>query len=91
MNRAVALAPKDPWAHFQRGMVKFALEDYQQAVADLTAAIRLNPEGALFYFARGQIYYRHLNQPEKGLADFRKGCRLGHSLSCRELEMLRPK
>jgi tetratricopeptide (TPR) repeat protein len=69
-------------------MVKFSLGNFHEAVGDMSRAIELNPEGPLFYFARGQIYYRHLNEPEKGLADFQKGCQLGHPLCCRELEKL---
>jgi hypothetical protein len=27
-----------------------------------------------------------LNQPQKALADFKEGCRLGHPLCCQEVE-----
>jgi tetratricopeptide (TPR) repeat protein len=90
LNQAVSLSPQDPWGYFKRGMVKFSLGDFQEAVGDMTRAIEINPEGPLFYFARGQIYLHHLNDPDKGIADFREGCRLGHPLCCRELEKFPP-
>jgi tetratricopeptide (TPR) repeat protein len=88
LQQAVALAPQDPWAHFKHGMVQFSLGNYQEAVADMSKAIQLNPEGPLFYFARGQIYFRHLDEKAKGMADFQKGCQLGHPLCCQELEKM---
>jgi tetratricopeptide (TPR) repeat protein len=91
LNRAVALAPKDPWAYFKRGMVQLSLANYKKAVADMGSAIELNPEGPLFYFARGQIYLHHLNDQEKGLADLQHGCRLGHPLCCQEFDKIKNK
>lgn len=88
LKRAAALAPGDPWARFKIGMVRFALGENREAVADFTRAIRLNPESPLFYFARGQVYLRHLNEAQKGILDFQAGCRLGHPLCCGELEKL---
>jgi tetratricopeptide (TPR) repeat protein len=69
-------------------MVLFALNRNQEAVAAFTTALGLNPESPLFYFARGQIYRYHLNQPDKARADFEAGCRLDHPLCCRELEKM---
>ena len=88
LKRAAALAPKDPLARFKLGMVRFALGQNREAVADFTQAIKLNPEAPLFYFARGQVYLRHLKEEKKGIQDFQAGCRLGHPLCCGELEKL---
>ncbi len=87
-NRAAALNPADPWTFHQRGMVQFCLGHYQQAVDDFSTAIRLRNDIPLFYFARGQIYLRHLNDRDKGVADFKQGCKLGHPLCCQELQSL---
>lgn len=91
LNRAVTLAPADPWVYHKLGMAELCLNHYQEAAEAMSTAIRLSPKTALFYFARGQIYLRHLNLRDKALADFKKGCDLGHPLCCRELEMLEAK
>lgn len=88
VKQAVAFAPQDPWAHHKLGMVEFALGRYEEAVKALGTAIRLAPDSPLFYFSRGQIYLRHLNRRAEAIADFQKGCELGHHLCCQELEHL---
>jgi tetratricopeptide (TPR) repeat protein len=86
IDKAVSLAPNDPWAHHKLGMVEFSLNRPEAAVEAFSAAIRLAPDSPLFYFSRGQMYLRHLNLPDKARADFAKGCALGHPLCCQELE-----
>jgi len=88
LNKAAGLAPRDPWVFNKRGMVWFCQGEYQKAVADFTAAIRLQPDLAISYFFRGNIYRHHLKEPEKAIADYRQGCRLGSSLCCGELEKM---
>jgi tetratricopeptide (TPR) repeat protein len=88
LNRAVALAPTDPWAYHKLGMAELCLNHYKEAAAAFSTAIRLSPETPLFYFSRGEVYLRHLEKKDEAIADFKKGCALGHPLCCRELEML---
>jgi tetratricopeptide (TPR) repeat protein len=88
LNRAARLAPRDPWVFNKRGMAQFCLGDYRAAVADFSTAIRLAPDSPLAYFFRGNIYRHHLGEMDKAVADYRKGCQLGHSLCCQELEKL---
>jgi tetratricopeptide (TPR) repeat protein len=88
LNRAARLAPRDPWVFNKRGMVWFCQGEYLKAVADFTAAINLQPDLAISYFFRGNIYRHHLREPEKAIADYQKGCRLGSSLCCEELEKM---
>jgi tetratricopeptide (TPR) repeat protein len=88
LNRAVSLAPTDPWAYQKLGMAELCLNHYKEAVAAFSTAIRLSPETAGFYFARGEVYLRHLDSKDKAIEDFKQGCALGHTLCCRELEML---
>ena len=88
LNKAAGLAPKDPWVFNKRGMVWFCQGEYQKAVADFTAAIRLQPDLAISYFFRGNIYRHHLKEPGKAIADYQKGCRLGSPLCCGELEKM---
>ncbi|MBM4288581.1 MAG: tetratricopeptide repeat protein [Deltaproteobacteria bacterium] len=86
LNQAAQLLPQDPWVFNHRGMVYFCQNDFKAAVADFSAAITLRPDLPHAYFFRGNLYRYHLNQPDKALADFKEGCRLGHPLCCQELE-----
>lgn len=88
LNKAARLAPRDPWVFNKRGMVWFCQSEYHKAVADFTTAIRLKPDLALSYFFRGNIYQHHLKKPKQAIADYQKGCRLGSSLCCGELEKM---
>ena len=88
LNKAAGLAPRDPWVFNKRGMVWFCQGEYQKAVADFTNAIRLQPDLAISYFFRGNIYRHHLKDPEKAIADYQQGCGLGSSLCCGELEKM---
>jgi tetratricopeptide (TPR) repeat protein len=86
LNKAVQLLPKDPWVFNHRGMVFFCQNNLKAAVNDFSTAIKLRPDLPHAYFFRGNLYRYHLNQPEKALADFKEGCRLGHPLCCQEVE-----
>jgi tetratricopeptide (TPR) repeat protein len=88
LNRAARLAPRDPWVFNKRGLVWFCKGDYRQAVHDFTTAIKLRPDLAISYFFRGNIYRHHLHQREQAIADFQRGCCLGSTLCCRELEKM---
>jgi tetratricopeptide (TPR) repeat protein len=87
-NRAARLAPTDPWVFNKRGLVWFCKGDYQKAVTDFTHAIHLQPDLALSYFFRGNMYNYHLKQRDKAIADYQQGCRLGSTLCCNELEKM---
>jgi tetratricopeptide (TPR) repeat protein len=88
LNRAAGLARRDPWVFNKRGMVWFCQGEYQKAVDDFTTAIRLQPDLAIAYFFRANVYRHHLKEPEKAIADYQEGCRLGSPLCCGELEKM---
>jgi tetratricopeptide (TPR) repeat protein len=88
LNRAAGLAPRDPWVFNKRGMAWFCQGEYQKAVNDFTTAIQLQPDLALSYFFRGNIYRHHLKEQDKSITDFKEGCRLGSTLCCGELEKM---
>ena len=69
----------------QLGMASLCLNRYGESVGSFSTAIRLAPENPLFYFSRGEVYLRHLESRDTAIADFEKGCSLGHSLCCNEL------
>lgn len=91
LGKAKSLAPADPWIYHKLGMASLCLNRYREAAEAFSTAIRLAPENPLFYFSRGEVYLRHLDSKDKAVADFEKGCSLGHSLCCHELEMLKSK
>jgi len=88
LNRAAGLARRDPWVFNKRGMVWFCQGEYQKAVDDFTTALRLQPDLAISYFFRANIYQHHLGERDKAIADYQAGCRLGSSLCCGELEKM---
>jgi tetratricopeptide (TPR) repeat protein len=69
-------------------MVYFCQGDNEKAAADFSEAIRVRPDGPHAYFFRGNMYRYHLNRPQQAAADYREGCRLGHPLSCQEIEKM---
>jgi len=88
LNKAAWLTPGDPWVFNKRGMVYFCQGEYLKAVADFSTAIHLQPDLAISYFFRGNIYRHHLKEPAKAMADYQKGCSLGSTLCCGELEKM---
>ena len=88
LNRAAGLARRDPWVFNKRGMVWFCQGEYQKAVDDFSTAIRLQPDLAMSYFFRANIYRHHLGERDKAIADYQAGCRLGYPLCCGELEKM---
>jgi len=52
-------------AFVERGVVYGKKDDHEKAIADLTAAIRLNPQSAKAYYKRGIAYAAKSEQAEK--------------------------
>lgn len=64
------LPPEDALrAHRFRSVGLMNLERYDEAIDDLTQIIALQPDVAVNYFDRGQLY-EATNQPERALADY---------------------
>ena len=49
LEAAILLQPKDPYAHYNLGYVHFAKREYDEAIRNYSAAIRLDPGFALAY------------------------------------------
>ena len=56
---------------FEKGNVNLELEKDDEAIADYTEAIRLNPEYAAAYYNRGVVYEKQGKQAEAD-ADYAK-------------------
>jgi len=88
LDQAAQLSPEDPEIFDQRGLVKVSQGRYKAAEQDFGTAIQLRPDLPKPYFHRGNLYFYHLQEKEKALADYREACRLGHSPSCLQLTKL---
>lgn len=52
-TRSIAVEPRSSYAHYNRGITRDRLADYDGAVADFSTAIALEPNNADFYHNRG--------------------------------------
>ena len=77
MDKAIELDPDSLVAYMARGSARIQLEAYDQAITDLTTALRgpEPPEPAYAYFARGSAF-AHKGEHDKALADYDEGLRL---------------
>jgi tetratricopeptide (TPR) repeat protein len=87
LNTAVKLDPNNHIHYFRRMFIFYIYDDYESALNDLSKAITLNPENSEYYLARGMIL-ENLKRDDEAIEDYRKGCELGSSRSCTELQML---
>ena len=66
---AIEINPKDAVAYFDRGTLKFILQDYSAAISDYTQVIEINPNNASAYGLRGDAK-RNLHDYEGAIADY---------------------
>ena len=82
-DAAIQLASADEdssAAYHTRGAAKAALGDYDNAIADFDAAIRLNPETAINYLDRG-LAKEALGEKDAAKADFEEATRINGDLA----------
>ncbi|QYO63359.1 tetratricopeptide repeat protein [Leptolyngbya sp. 7M] len=63
------MRPDYPIAYFYRGMTQQKLENYSEAIADYSAAIRLSPDSAVAYYYRA-VAQQKLENISEAIADF---------------------
>ena len=66
-------------AYYQRGRAYLGLQKYEDAIGDLTSAIKLQPKKAWSYKRRGQAY-DGIGQTKKAAADYAKARALDPSI-----------
>jgi len=64
--------------YFDRGITKFNLENFAEAIVDFTKAIEIDPKYAIAYVFRGRLKIT-LGQKESACLDFRKAGELGRA------------
>ncbi len=81
LNRAINLAPKNVEAYQLRSKVHDVLTDYQNGLADLEAAVKIDPENAMLHYdlaARLNLVHDPLlRQYERALRHAKEAVRLG--------------
>lgn len=73
-TEAIRLNPDDAMEYVSRGLVYECMNDFDMAIADYSAAIRLDPAGVLYY-SRGDMYLRK-GDTEQAIADYTEAIRL---------------
>ena len=86
-DRAVTLAPKDPWAWMGRGLARYQLANDRKGLEDVDRAIGMLPDNAQFYINR-YILRSHAGMLAEAKTDLTKACKLGKSEACTQLGKL---
>jgi serine/threonine protein kinase/lipoprotein NlpI len=68
--------PDHACSYFCRAVAYIKLRRYEEAVADCSKAIQLEPKYAAAWDVRGVVYCDHLGQPAKAVADFSRAIEL---------------
>lgn len=76
LDRAIGLAPHDPMAHYNRGVVLLASGNPGEAIREFDRAVDLKKDFAEAYFNRGYIKLQEGNRRE-GIADLSRAGELG--------------
>lgn len=76
LNHALAFSPQNAYLLYNRGNTHAQRLDYEQAIADYTAALEQEPAMAEAYYNRG-ICFIKLNRLSEGISDLSKAGELG--------------
>ncbi|MGD2030341.1 MAG: tetratricopeptide repeat protein, partial [Desulfobacterales bacterium] len=77
LNKALELDPNDAINYNNRGVARYKLGQYQQAIKDFNRAIHLDPNDLYAYNNRGNAFYE-LGKTKRACNDWRKACYLGN-------------
>ncbi len=88
LEEAGRRAPEDPLVQLYQGLLKTRQGNYLGAEADFSTALQLQSPFPEAYYHRGNLYFYHLFQKDKAVADYRQACRQGYPQACRQLEAL---
>jgi tetratricopeptide (TPR) repeat protein len=69
IHQALELDPADPWAHALAGRMYYEGKDYEAALKELRAAVRLRPRMVQAHYFLARVY-RSLGQEERARSEF---------------------
>ena len=76
IDRVITLSPQMAVAHYNKGCILIAMQDYTSAISAFTNAINLKPDMGEAYYNRGFVYLK-LGNKDAGIADLSKAGELG--------------
>ena len=76
IDRVIKLSPQMAVAHYNKGCILIAMQDYTSAISAFTNAINLKPDMGEAYYNRGFVYLK-LGNKDAGIADLSKAGELG--------------
>ncbi|MDR2906281.1 MAG: tetratricopeptide repeat protein [Helicobacteraceae bacterium] len=76
LSEVIAINPNNSNAYNYRGYMYYELQNYDQAIADYTKAIELDPDGRALYYNNRGFAYNELKNYKQAIADFTKAIAL---------------
>lgn len=76
LEQVIKLSPRMAIAHYNKGCLMIANQDYTSALSAFTTAIELKPDFGEAYYNRGYVYLK-LGNKENGISDLSKAGELG--------------
>lgn len=76
LEQVIKLSPRMAIAHFNKGCLMIANQDYTSALSAFTTAIEIKPDFGEAYYNRGYVYLK-LGNKENGISDLSKAGELG--------------
>jgi tetratricopeptide (TPR) repeat protein len=74
-NQNTPVVTKNALEHLNNGNAAYAQKDYDRAIADYTAALRINPDYATAYYNRG-LAYANKKDYDRAIADYTAALRI---------------
>lgn len=76
LDQVIKLSPRMAIAHYNKGCLLIANQDYTSALSAFTTAIKLKPDLGEAFYNRGYVYLK-LGNKENGISDLSKAGELG--------------
>lgn len=80
LDLAIQHSPLNANLYLYRGAARNAINEYNEAIVDISQAIELNPNDARAYYSRGVAYLLSQNNDDAAIADFDRAAELDPNL-----------
>jgi tetratricopeptide (TPR) repeat protein len=85
-NEVIALNPKNAAAFHGKGMIRYELGQYEDAIVEFEKALKLEEDNPITHFNLAMSYFR-IKEMDNACYHFNRSCALGHRNACRLLMM----